>query len=155
MFTFPTFCVYCILFSSIFQAFIHLWTAIPHTMYIINTKISTHSGSNCVMQRHTYFVPVYQIISFCKTHLFPKKHFHFYCFQTQQVPPVISYQKGKSSFYRRFSCILFLYYLLYLYKTALNASSKSSIISSIFSVPMDRRIVFGLIPCSSSSFSLS
>ena len=29
---------------------------------------------------------------------------------------------------------------------ALNASSRSSIISSMFSVPMDRRIVFGLIP---------
>lgn len=39
----------------------------------------------------------------------------------------------------------------YDYFTALNASSKSSIISSIFSVPIDRRIVFGLIPCSSNS----
>lgn len=32
------------------------------------------------------------------------------------------------------------------YATTRNASSKSSIISAIFSVPMDKRMVFGLIP---------
>ena len=41
------------------------------------------------------------------------------------------------------------------YFTALNASSKSSIISSIFSVPIESLIVFGLIPWSRSSASLS
>ena len=34
----------------------------------------------------------------------------------------------------------------YSYCTALNASSRSWMMSSMFSVPMDRRIVFGLIP---------
>ena len=46
--------------------------------------------------------------------------------------------------------VLFIQYIrmLYLYysATALNASSRSWMISSIFSVPMERRIVFGLIP---------
>ena len=40
------------------------------------------------------------------------------------------------------------------YSTALNASSRSSIISAIFSVPMERRIVFGFMPCSKSSSSV-
>ena len=41
------------------------------------------------------------------------------------------------------------------YEIALNASSRSSMISSIFSVPIERRIVLGLIPCSTSSFSFN
>jgi NOL1/NOP2/fmu family ribosome biogenesis protein len=40
---------------------------------------------------------------------------------------------------------------VFLYSTALKASERSSMISSIFSVPMERRIVFGLIPWSISS----
>ena len=41
------------------------------------------------------------------------------------------------------------------YEIALNASSRSSMISSIFSVPIERRIVLGLIPWSTSSFSFN
>lgn len=37
------------------------------------------------------------------------------------------------------------------YETEANASSKAAIRSFTFSVPIDRRIVFGLIPCSTSS----
>jgi len=40
------------------------------------------------------------------------------------------------------------------YCTALKASSKSSMISSIFSVPIDRRIVLGLIPDPNNSSSV-
>ncbi len=43
----------------------------------------------------------------------------------------------------------------YLFATALNASSRSKIISSICSVPIESLIVFGLMPCSASSSSLS
>jgi len=42
----------------------------------------------------------------------------------------------------------------YSYCTALKASSKSSMISSIFSVPIDRRIVLGLIPDPNNSSSV-
>ena len=40
------------------------------------------------------------------------------------------------------------------YCTALKSSSKSSMISSIFSVPIDRRIVLGLIPDPNNSSSV-
>ena len=43
---------------------------------------------------------------------------------------------------------------IYYSASALNASSRSSIISSTFSVPIERRIVFGLMPWSRSSASL-
>ncbi len=55
--------------------------------------------------------------------------------------------------------LLFKEYFITIHNTdysasALNASSRSSMISSIFSVPIERRIVFGLMPWSKSSASL-
>ena len=46
---------------------------------------------------------------------------------------------------------LFYFTMFFIYWTALNASSRSSIISSMFSVPIESLIVFGLIPWSASS----
>ena len=55
---------------------------------------------------------------------------------------------------KRSSVWMTFYFISYYSVTALKASSKSCRISSIFSVPIDKRIVFGLIPEFKSSSSV-
>lgn len=66
-------------------------------------------------------------------------------YENSFLTPIVLLQRFKG--YEQLS-LWFFYVIIFFYysSTARNASSRSSMISAIFSVPMERRMVLGLMP---------